>query len=374
MVRWYVTAADTSGRTGRWPILVPVVGNDGGPEYEGTVIADPSLTSTLPIIQTFAADFGLADSLSGTRGSVFYLGQFYDNVYIRHRGGYTTNGNKIEFNSGYDFTFAEDEDPVKEINLNQQGWDDTYTRPTLSFETMRESGVAASIVFPMRVQRNNQYYSVESFIEQFDKNLLKREGLYENDAIYKSYTDMSSTDVSGFEKKNRDEVAGSDDLQAFLNGLHLTDLDARKKFIYDNVDIPGMLDYIAANVLILDNDQVAKNFYLYCDTNDGANAIYDNANPKGTNEWTMVPWDKDLTFGKDYGFSGLPNSGSLRPSVLQRFGSSESRWAVELDGRCAVGHSRDQADVLAAAAHPDGRIPATARHALRRPLLREPLR
>ena len=50
---------------------------------------------------------------------------------------------------------------VKEINLNQQGWDETYTRPTVSFETMRESGVAASIVFPMRVQRNDQYYSVD---------------------------------------------------------------------------------------------------------------------------------------------------------------------------------------------------------------------
>ena len=143
MVRWYVTAADTSSRTGRWPVLVPLVGNDAGPEYEGTVIADPALTSTLPIIQIFAADFGLADSLAGTRGSVFYLGEFYDNVFIRHRGGYTTNGNKIEFNSGYGFKFAADQVRVKEINLNQQGWDDTYTRPTLSFETMREAGVPA---------------------------------------------------------------------------------------------------------------------------------------------------------------------------------------------------------------------------------------
>ena len=143
---------------------------------------------------------------------------------------------------------------------------------------------------------------VMSFIEQFDHNLLQREGIYENGAIYKSYTDTMQW-ASGFEKKNRDEEPGTDDLQQFLDGLHLADPTGRLNFIYDNVDIPVMLDYIAANVLILDNDQVAKNFYLYCNTNDGANATYGYANPKGTNEWAMAPWDKDLTFGKDYGFA-----------------------------------------------------------------------
>ena len=107
--------------------------------------------------------------------------------------------------------------------------------------------------------------------------------------------------------------------------MHLADLDARRKFIYDNVNIPAMLDYLAAITLVLDNDHVAKNYYLYCDTNDGANSVYDYANPKGTNEWAMVPWDKDLTFGKDYVFTDYQISGSLRASVFRRFGSSESR-------------------------------------------------
>ena len=60
---------------------------------------------------------------------------------------------------------------------------------------------------------------------------------------------------------------------------------------------------MAAITLVMDNDDVAKNYFLYCDTNDGANSVYDDANPKGTNEWGMIPWDKDLTFGKDYGFA-----------------------------------------------------------------------
>jgi hypothetical protein len=61
-----------------------------------------------------------------------------------------------------------------------------------------------------------------------------------------------------------------------------------------------MIDYIAANILTGDEDDAQKNYFLYRDTNDGANAFYDYANPTGTNEWTMLPWDKDLTFGKNY--------------------------------------------------------------------------
>ncbi len=62
-----------------------------------------------------------------------------------------------------------------------------------------------------------------------------------------------------------------------------------------------MVDYLVGSCLIDDTDDIHKNYYLYCDTNDGSNAAYDYANPEGTNEWTMLPWDKDLTFGFSYG-------------------------------------------------------------------------
>lgn len=315
MVRWYVSASDTTGRSGRWPLLVPIVpeNQDGGPQYEGTVIADPSFSSALPVFQTFfASQTDMANANDWTnrpavRCSVFYLGRFYDNVYVRCRGGYTTNGNKFKFNSGYDFVYAEDEPAVTQLNLNQGGWDETLMRPTVAFETAQQAGVPASNVFPVRVQRNGSYYMVMSLLEQFDDRLLDREGIYKNGAIYKCYTpDMDPSQVAYdgyFDKENRDEVAGKDDLVQFFTGLHLTDATAKKNYIYDHVNIPEMLDYMAANVLYLDNDQAAKNYYLYCDTNDGTNATYNYANANGTNEWGMAPWDKDLTFGKNYGFA-----------------------------------------------------------------------
>ena len=55
---------------------------------------------------------------------------------------------------------------------------------------------------------------------------------------------------------------------------------ALTRYLYDNVNIPVMLDYIAANVLVNDTDDAQKNYYLYRDTNDGASAFYDGANTR----------------------------------------------------------------------------------------------
>lgn len=301
MVRWYVTATDTVGQVGRWPIIVPLVGNDAGPEYMGTVIANPAQTTSLPVFQYFTQDVNGSNG-AGARGSVFYLGQLYDNVFIRHRGANSTNGNKFEFNSGYDFVYAADREAVKEIDVNNRGaLDDAYIRPVIAMETFRDAGVPALLDFPMDVQLNGSFSRVALFLEQVDNRMLEQNGLYANGSLYKMASDNPlMNNANSMEKKNRDEETSRSDLAAFFAGLHLTG-DAQIKFIYDNVDIPTMLDYIAANILTGDEDDAQKNYFLYRDTNDGANAFYNYANPDGTNEWTMLPWDKDLTYGLNYG-------------------------------------------------------------------------
>src|SRR2546428_10181907 len=100
MVRWFVTAADTLGRSSRWPLFEDPLGS---PEYLGTVIAAPAVTSALPIWEWFAADVVAARADRGTRGAVFFNGRFYDNIRIRRRGAATTNGQKFDFIQGFSF-------------------------------------------------------------------------------------------------------------------------------------------------------------------------------------------------------------------------------------------------------------------------------
>jgi hypothetical protein len=77
------------------------------------------------------------------------------------------------------------------------------------------------------------------------------------------------------------------DLHQFLIAINGLTGQARRDFIFDNVDIPTQINYMAATILVHNNDHVGKNYYLYRDT-------------AGTQRWTMLQYDVDLTFGRNY--------------------------------------------------------------------------
>ena len=86
MVRWYVSAEDSGGLLSRAPIVLDTDGQDRDPEYFGTVVADPTIVSSLPVFQWFVQNPSAAQTTSGTRASVYLDGRFYDNVFVRRRG------------------------------------------------------------------------------------------------------------------------------------------------------------------------------------------------------------------------------------------------------------------------------------------------
>jgi hypothetical protein len=323
MVRWYVTAADGLSRTGRWPLFEDQSGpsGTGSPEYLGTIIADPTIASTMPLFYWFVQDPAAAADTNrpGTDGSVYYDGEFFDNVFTRFRGGYATGGTKFDFNKGYHFRWDADHQRVSEINLNYKGGlapDDAWIRPIISFETYRDAGCPYSETFMVRVQQatptgTNVVFRIN--VEQVDDEYLERQGLYGDGALYKMTADVPQMQyASQFEKKNRD-AEGTADLQAFLDGIHQTDPEARARYLFDHFDIPGFLDYQAATVLIQEMDSAQKNYYLYCDTIDAAN-------PNGTGLWMLLPWDEHLTFGKNYGINDYK---AVDPQAHPFFADSE---------------------------------------------------
>jgi hypothetical protein len=293
MVRYAIAATDRDGRTSRLPFFHDPASS---PQYFGTMVADPSVTSLLPTLYWFVEDPEAGETRQGTRASVFYGdlggsgGAFYDNVFVRLRGissrSWDKNSLKFDFNPGHYFQFAPDQDPVEEFNLNTTFSDHAYIRQTLAWETYRDAGIPYCISFPMRVQQNGTFYSVAIFVEQPDERYLERQGLDVEGALYKMKVG-SALDVSPHtvEKQTRlDEDNG--DLQALIEGIHL-DGSARTAYLFDHVDIPAVLNYQAAATIIHDRDQGHNNYYLYHDT-------------RGTGEWMFLPWDKDLTFGLNY--------------------------------------------------------------------------
>lgn len=285
MLCWYIKAKDVNDKASRDPVF-PYANNS--PEYYGTVVRDPTVNSLLPVIQWFVKDISASERDSGTRGSVFYLGEFYDNVVIHRRGGSTAGAPKkhfkFRFNRGYKFRYMDGVPRVNEFNLNSTYSDKAYLRQNLAFEAYDWCGCPGSESFPVRAQRNGEFYGVETFIEEPEEELLEREGLDPDGALYKIYNTFN---VGGQAEKKTRRWEGRQDLDDFCRSINNTSGTAQHNNIFDQVNLPLTLNYLVATILAHQNDHPHKNHYLYRDSN-------------GSGEWCFLPWDHDLTWGSNW--------------------------------------------------------------------------
>ena len=286
MLRWYVTASDTLNNQTRQPAFADPLDS---PAYHGTVVVDPAIQSLLPVLHWFVQNPSAANSETGTRGSIFFLGRFYDNIHTDTHGQSTREFPKksydIDFNRGERFRYSEEGSKVKDINLLTNWADKAKVRNTLGYELVRNIGVRAHWAFPVRVEQNGNFFSVADLVEDGDDDYLDRAGLDPDGALYKAYDKLENTAAS--QKKTRKDEDKSD-LQALIDGLALPPgSEALKNFLYDHVDLPGTINYLVGQDLMSNRDFGHKNYYIYRDTN-------------GTREWTVLTWDVDLCLGHNF--------------------------------------------------------------------------
>jgi hypothetical protein len=173
----------------------------------------------------------------------------------------------------------------KNIRLLSNYGDKMRMHTTLTYESVAMGGAYGHFSFPVRIQRNGAFFGIEDMVEDGDDYFLSRLGLDPNGALYKMYNDMSS--ASGNEKKTR-KWEGTDDLTAFINNLGESIPQAtRVTYAWDNLDLPQVAGYFATMALTSSQDVGHKNYYLYHD-NDG------------TGEWAILPWDVDLSWGRNW--------------------------------------------------------------------------
>jgi hypothetical protein len=252
---------------------------------DGTNVASEFAPAFPP--QAADVSYGVArDTASGTRCAVYFAGEFYDNVFCRARGAsaatYPKKPYKFDFNPGSHFRLFPDAPRMDEINLNATYQDKAYVRQPLTFETYRQASVPACDAFNVRVQQNAQFYSLAVLIEQVDETFLERLGLDPRGALYMIFNGLDSAS-SNVEKKTR-RTENNNDLQQLVNGVSRSNPN-RGMALFDLLDLPEIINYLAAGMVAQDWDRVIKNICVYRDT-------------EGTGLWQMLPWDKDLSFGK----------------------------------------------------------------------------
>lgn len=285
MVRYYISAVDAKSHASRWPLFQDA---RNSPQYLGTVVADPTLTNALPVLHWFIQNPTAADNNTGTRCAVFFMDEFYDNVGVNLHGQSSTSFPKksydIDFSRGFHFRYDSNQRRVEDFNLLTTYPDKAHIRNILAYETYRDAGSAYHVAFALRVQRNGAFFSDAHFVEDADDTFLARLGLSPKGALYKMYNVLDSA-TGSVEKKNR-KFENNADLQALINGVRRTGV-ARTQFLFDNINIPSLVNYLAAMIITGGTDCCHKNYYAYRDT-------------EGTGEWQYLPWDVDLTFGRNW--------------------------------------------------------------------------
>lgn len=291
MTRWRFVATDRRGSATQLPAYRAPLDSD---QYFGTVALDVGLRTELPVLHWFTTNVARAGTSGGARGSVFYAGEFYDNVLFTLHGqssaGFPKKSYNIDFNRAHRFRWSTNAPRVADIDLLTNWADKSKVRHVLAYEVMREAGVAAHFAFTVRVQQNGAFFSTADLVEDADEIYLERAGLNRDGALYKVYAnqlnkDAGNTGNTGVEKKTR-RTENNSDLQALINGLDLTGV-ALERYLYDNLDIPRCVNLLAANSVIRNIDMHAKNWYIYRDTGRSG-------------EWSMLPWDLDLSHGRTW--------------------------------------------------------------------------
>jgi len=270
--------------------------------YTGTVVQSPPVETRLPLFEWFMDEDAYRRALQHrhtdeTEPAVFrYNGILYDGIQVRLRGGsarwWPKPHWKFIFPQGHPFEAPElFSEPIERMNLQSSYGDKTYLREILSYETFADAGVPSFQSFPVWVQRNGMLQGLYIYLEQADEEWFIRNRLSLQGALYKAYGQANLPESEeelheDYDKKSREDEPYTD-LVELLTGINALTGKDLKNFLYDNLDLPEMFNYLAVQALIHNNDHVAKNYYLFRDT-------------EGTRRWKMLPWDMDLTFGRNY--------------------------------------------------------------------------
>ncbi len=288
LVRWYVTASDTAAIETRSPRFLDALDS---PEYFGTVVDDPAITTDLPLMQWFIANPNAASTTAGTRATLFLGGELYDNIQVDNHGQSTRGAafpkKSFDFdaNSGEKFRVRPDLDRVSDFNLLTNYADQTKLRNTLMYDLFAQADYAHHFAFSVMVYRNGSFYGLYDLVEEGDREYLQRLDLDDDNPLYKVNNRLDHA-YSRVEKKSR-EYEDHTDFQQVVDAAQSLSGSAATTWDYDHLDIADMVNYLAIHNVAVSSDFGHKNMYWYRDTN-------------GTGLWSAFPWDQDLSLGHQW--------------------------------------------------------------------------
>ncbi|MFZ9540323.1 MAG: CotH kinase family protein [Ilumatobacteraceae bacterium] len=287
----------------------PRVGD--GASYTGTVVAsEPDSPSPLTRFQWFIPDdvyevARIETTLHGDDGfpAVFVVnGQIMDNVTIRIKGNQARSNKKRKWKvmlpagHQWDMDGLLDE-PVDEFDLLPAATDKSYSREILTSDMQALSGGVFQQVFPVRLEKNGEFFGLYMYGESSDADWRDKIGLSADSLVYKaekvSKLNLGNLDLSRdvfsahYERYSQTYADDNDQqLRDLIETLGTLKDDDLVRFAYEHIDIPQVIEAIATMRIVQHPEWQHKNYFVVFDPRD--------------ERWRLLPIDFDLNFGRRY--------------------------------------------------------------------------
>ena len=282
-----------------------------------------------------APGMGNVDLVSETpmwvEATITFDGQSWSHVGIRYKGNSslasTWREGSLKLPFKLDFDQFEDDYPAidnqrfygfKQMSFANGFSDDTYLRETLTYDLMREAGLAASqtafyeIILDYGEGPLN--LGIYTAVEVIDDTVIAAAfgddsgNIYEADGAGASLADGTLDLIAdSFEKENNEDEADWSDIEALYAALHaetrITNPEQWRAGLEATFDVDTFLNWLAVSAMTLNWDAygaMTHNYYLYHDVETG--------------RLVWLPWDHNMTFGvgagrERGGDNGFPGGG-----------------------------------------------------------------
>ncbi|MBN1421979.1 MAG: CotH kinase family protein [Planctomycetes bacterium] len=282
-ILYRIRAVDSAAQEGWFPRAGEPTGQ------HGYLVHPTDIVSSARLYYLFVESSDLSRLASSPKtevpGMVSYLGVLYSNMTVNYRGQTSINNPKKHWK----WHFPNDQrfEGQSSTNVNSSWGDKAFIRSYLSYRQFRLAGNAGNLVEYARMYLNGQYLGFYTQIEQSNDDYLRRSGLDTDGNLFKAYSDAKGG-TGGFEFQNgRDRGQATSALGSFLSSVNGLTGNSLRDYIAANMDVPSFNAYLAATAVISNIDHPAKNYYIFQDVST-------------TGRWTMLPWDMDLTWGRNY--------------------------------------------------------------------------
>ena len=297
LIRWRFVATDSAGRTTKEPAFGSA---DSSPEYYGTITA-PGFTCDLPVFHLFVAapDVGTdlpddptddqrnlaamdidsdalptassgayADMTIGCRCSIYHNGHLYDNVTIDLRGntsaGFQKKSHGLKFNKSdklvYVNPYTGETGTVRKTSFTAEFMDPSFMRQNVSFRFLNAVGSPAPFHYPVRLQRNGEFYQLGFHSIRFTDEIVDYYGWDDDCELVKNAGSLrTAQSVSGFETKipeQDNEKLPTENFRALIDTFLSSD---RSVLAWDILNIPMWINYMAATRVTQECDDVFSN-------------------------------------------------------------------------------------------------------------------